>query len=400
MNAVISPSPLIGTVNAPPSKSYAHRLLICAMLAGGGKVCGVELSDDIRATLRCMSSLGSAYTVNDGVITVTSGIDRSIRSAVLDAGESGSTLRFFIPICLALGGDFVFKGKGRLLKRPLDSYRVVCENRGIEFLQTENSLTISGKLDGGCIALEGNASSQFISGMLLASPLMKNKPHIALIGEVESRPYIDITLSVLASYGVLVERRGCVYSLINGSVMPKVSPVEGDWSNAAYLYAYTFCGGNVRVNGLSENTLQGDSVCLKLFNKLAASREMIDVADCPDLFPALAAVAAINNGAEFTNTKRLSLKESDRALAMDRLLRQFGCITERYENGFVIEKSELHAPEKELSGYNDHRIVMALCILASVYGGTITEAEAVNKSFPNFFKVYETLGGKVELYDE
>lgn len=400
MKAVILPSLPCGTVNAPPSKSYAHRMLICALIAGGGKVCGIELSDDIRATLRCMSALGAKYIINGDVVTVLTGIERSINNAALDCGESGSTLRFFIPICLALGGCFVFKGKGRLLGRPLNEYRIICEKRGIGFLLEDETLKISGKLDGGCVAVSGANSSQFISGMLLASPLMRVKLYLAVTGDIESKPYIDLTISELGAHGAVIKQSGNVFCCESQRLRAVSEIVEADWSNAAYLYAYTFCGGNVRVNGLSEPTLQGDSVCLKLFGKLASSCPIIDVADCPDLFPALAAVAALNNGAEFVNTRRLSLKESDRAEAMEKMLNAFGCYVERYENSFVIERSELHAPFHTVDGYNDHRIVMAFCILASVCGGVISGAEAVNKSFPDFFKKFNSLGGKAELYDE
>ncbi|MBQ6043834.1 MAG: 3-phosphoshikimate 1-carboxyvinyltransferase [Clostridia bacterium] len=400
MKAVIFPSLPCGTVSAPPSKSYAHRQLICAMIAGGGKICGIELSDDIRATLRCMSALGAKYTINGDVVTVLSGIDRNIKSAALDCGESGSTLRFFIPICLALGGSFVFKGQGRLLSRPLGEYRELCEKRGVVFEHGDDLLKICGKITGGCVTVNGDKSSQYISGLLLSSPLMDTELYLALTGETESKPYIDLTVSELCAHGALIKKSGDVFCCMNSPLKPLSEIVEGDWSNAAYLYAYTFCGGNVRVNGLSEPTLQGDSVCLKLFGKLASSCPIIDIADCPDLFPALAAVAALNNGAEFVNTRRLSFKESDRAAAMEQILSDFGCYVERYENYFVIERSDLYAPKDPVYGFNDHRIVMAFCILASVLGGTVYGAEAVNKSFPAFFKTFNSLGGKAKLYDE
>ncbi len=399
MKAVVSRSVLCGAVNAPPSKSFAHRHLICAMLSGGGSVCNIELSEDIRATLRCMSALGAKYVINGDTVKVTEGIDKDRFSAKLDCGESGSTLRFFIPICIAIGGEYEFSGTERLLSRPLDAYNEICQKRGIGFDFDGKSLKISGKLKGGCIALNGSQSSQFISGLLMAAPLMDEKPHIALLGGTESKPYVDITVSVLAQHGVHFSNRGNVYSLLNSSVEPVIAVNEGDWSNSAYLYAFTFYGGNVRVGGLEENSIQGDKVCLKLFGKLAAGCPIIDIADCPDLFPALAAVAALNNGAEFVNTRRLKLKESDRATAMAESLRRFGCTVEQYDNNFVVEKSELHAPKNILTGYNDHRIVMALCILASAYGGTIDGCEAVSKSFPRYFEVFRSLGGNAILYE-
>ena len=400
MKAVITPALPCGTIDAPPSKSYAHRHLICAMLAGEGKVCNVDLSDDIRATLRCMSSLGAKYEYDNHVITVTRGISKDLDSACLDVNESGTTLRFFIPICLAKGGRYVFRGAKRLFERPLDPYKDLCERRGIGFELGDGTLSVNGILRGGNIAVNGSQSSQFTGGLLLSSVLMQEQLNLAVTGNIESKPYIDMTIAALKNHGATITRSGNIISVAKGPFLPVTEIVEGDWSNAAYLYAFTFAGGNVKVNGLREDSLQGDKVCLKHFMELMSSSPLIDVADCPDLFPALAAVAALNNGAEFTHTSRLRLKESDRVKAMASVLEAFGAYCEVYDDNFIVERSELTSPTFPLDCFNDHRIVMALTVLMSVHGGTILNADAVNKSFPNYFKVFKSLGGQVELYDD
>lgn len=399
MNAHITPSLPRGTVTAPPSKSYAHRLLICAMLAGGGKVCNIDLSDDIRATLRCMSSLGVRYEYRDRVITVQNGIARGKRDITLDVGESGSTLRFFIPVCLILGGRFVFKGAKRLFERPLGVYAEICEKNGIKFELSEDSLTVQGKLNARHIAVRGDVSSQFVSGLLFASALADEPIHIAVTGKIESAPYIDMTVSSLAYHGITFEKRGCVFTRTGGGAVQRVTAAEGDWSNAAYLLAFNYIGGSVRVTGLDENSLQGDKVCLELFNSLVSGRPVISVADCPDLFPALAAVAALNNGAEFTHTSRLSAKESDRVRAMADTLRAFGIESEIYPDNAVIFSAGPHAPDHALSCFNDHRIVMAQTLIMSVCGGDIAGVQAINKSFPDYFKAFSSLGGNVDFYE-
>ena len=400
MNARITPSLPRGTVTAPPSKSYAHRLLICAMLAGGGKVCNIDLSDDIRATLRCMSSLGVRYEYRDRVITVLNGIAPEKREITLDVGESGSTLRFFIPICLILGGRFVFNGAKRLFERPLGVYEEICGKNGIKFDLSEDSLAVEGRLSARHIAVRGDISSQFVSDLLFASSLADEPVHIAVTGRIESAPYIDMTVSSLAYHGITFEKRGCVFTRRGGSAVQKVTSAEGDWSNAAYLLAFNYIGGSVRVTDLDENSLQGDKVCLELFGSLVSGRPVISVADCPDLFPALAAVAALNNGAEFTHTSRLSAKESDRVRAMADTLRAFGIESEVFPDNAVIFTAEPHAPGRALSCFNDHRIVMAQTLIMSVCGGDIAGVQAINKSFPDYFKTFRSLGGIVDFYED
>ena len=400
MNARITPSLPRGTVTAPPSKSYAHRLLICAMLAGGGKVCNIDLSDDIRATLRCMSSLGVRYEYRDRVITVLNGIAPEKREITLDVGESGSTLRFFIPICLILGGRFVFNGAKRLFERPLGVYEEICGKNGIKFDLSEDSLAVEGRLSARHIAVRGDISSQFVSDLLFASSLADEPVHIAVTGRIESAPYIDMTVSSLAYHGITFEKRGCVFTRRGGSAVQKVTSAEGDWSNAAYLLAFNYIGGSVRVTDLDENSLQGDKVCLELFGSLVSGRPVISVADCPDLFPALAAVAALNNGAEFTHTSRLSAKESDRVRAMADTLRAFGIESEVFPDNAVIFTAEPHAPGRALPCFNDHRIVMAQTLIMSVCGGDIAGVQAINKSFPDYFKTFRSLGGIVDFYED
>ena len=384
MTVTIFPSSPVGSVAAPPSKSMAHRLLLCAGLAIGEKtVHGVAPSEDILATMDCLRALGVKCEFRGGNVTVTGYTPHcGAEGAVLPCRESGSTLRFFLPLCL-FGPPITLTGSPRLLARPLDVYRKVCEKQGIRFEKGETSLLVQGTLTPGEFRLPGDVSSQFVSGLLFALPLLPGDSVIRLRPPVESRNYIDMTMDALRSFGVgtqWLDRETIAVPGRQCYAYRSDVTVEGDWSNAAFFLAL-----GAPVTGLRSDSLQGDRVCAEYFDALRRSPATLDISDCPDLGPALMAFAALHRGGRFTGTRRLRMKESDRGWAMGEELRKFGVETCVEENEISVGCG-LHAPTETLDGHNDHRVVMALSVLCARVGGTIAGAEAVRKSFPDFFE--------------
>lgn len=399
MIATIEKGTAYGRVEAPPSKSVSHRYLICGALSGGSVIENVAFSEDIKATLNCLSALGAEYEI-DGSTVKTGGIspDKAIKSAELFCNESGSTLRFLIPLCLLFGQKITLKGTERLMSRSLAVYKEMCLSQGIEFTEDKESVTVCGKLTAGKYSVRGDVSSQFISGLMFALPLLGSDSIIDITGALESGSYLGMTVKALADFGVRISRTDehTIFIKGNQTYKPRTLRVEGDYSNAAFFEAFNSVGGNVAVAGLKKDTSQGDAVYRKLFGKLVRGCPEIDISDCPDLAPVLMAVAAANNGVKLIGTHRLKIKESDRGAAMAEELAKFGCNTEVWENEITVHPRVLKTPELPLSGHNDHRIVMALSLLCSITGGSIYGAEAVNKSFPDYFRKLSSLGIKVE----
>ena len=398
MDVVIKPCKLRGTVKAPPSKSYAHRALICAALAGGGTVSGIEYSQDVSATLDCSEALGARIEKGENTVKILS------REAVETPGvfscrESGSTLRFFVPVAAALYGSAVFTGTQRLVERGVGIYENLFSQKGIMIEKTDSEIKLCGRLENGAYEMAGNVSSQFATGLLLALPLIPGDSTLKITPPVESRPYIDITLDVLSRYGIEISEKEKNRFFIKGGQKYKETGIEipGDWSNAAALLAFNTAGGNVAVTGLDAGSAQGDRFCVEAFKILENENAVIDVSDCPDLAPVLFAVAAAKHGAVFTGTKRLAIKESDRASSMAQELEKFGVESEIAENSVTIRDCPLKAPAVPLSAHNDHRIVMALSLLACITGGRINGAQAVSKSFPQFFETLQSLGAEVQI---
>ncbi len=400
MRVTIHPAKAAGTLTAPPSKSMAHRLLICAGLSGGESVvCNLAFSKDVEATIACLRALGAEVRL-DGNTAYIKGTDvrRTLGDvAELPCNECGSTLRFFIPLCLLSGEERRLTGTEYLMNRPLSVYEEIARNQGLRFEKTAASLTVQGRLNSGVYEVAGNISSQFISGLMFALPLLDGDSEIRLIPPVESRPYLDLTLSALRDFGVEIAQCGDTYYIKGGQhYAPADLTVEGDYSNAAFLEALNIVGGKVTVEGLREDSLQGDSAYKILFENIKQGKSPIDIADCPDLGPVLFAVAAYCGGAEFTGTRRLRIKESDRADAMRQELAKLGVRVTVGENTVTVHGGTLHAPEEPLSGHGDHRIVMALAVLLTVAGGTIDGAESVSKSYPDFFDRLSDLGVKLQ----
>lgn len=390
----INPSKAKGSITAPPSKSMAHRHMICAALADGrSTINNIDLSEDIKATIDCISQLGCNVKIKDKTVEIQRE-NRISSNPVFRCNESGSTLRFFIPIALVLCNKARFEGSDVLMTRPLSVYEDICREQGIRFERKNGGIEVEGKLRNNDFKVPGNISSQFITGLLFALPLLEGDSSIELTESVESRPYIDMTIQVLGEFGIKVEWQNEKKLSIKGNQKYKgcTSTVEGDFSNAAFLEAFNTIGGEVEVKGLNPNSLQGDKVYQKHFKQLMNGFCTIDISDCPDLGPVLMAVAALHDGARFTGTRRLKIKESDRGSVMCRELSKFGVSTEMAENSITINKCEIKRPEEVVDSHNDHRIAMSMALMLSVTGGRLEGSSAVRKSYPGFFDDIRKLG--------
>ena len=395
MVVTINKSKAFGRVIAPPSKSMAHRYLICAALSPESEIKGVGFSEDIKATLSCLEALGANAEISGNTARI-GGIDiaKGIKNGKLFCNESGSTLRFLIPLCLLFNREITLSGSKRLMERSLSAYEDICAAVGLEFRQTQDSVTVKGRLKAGKYSVRGDVSSQFISGLMFALPLLANDSVIDITGALESGSYLGMTVKALADFGVRISRTDehTIYIKGNQTYKPRVLTVEGDYSNAAFFDVLNALGGNVAVSGLKKDTCQGDAVYKKLFGEIVRGCPEIDISDCPDLGPVLMAAAAANNGAHFTGTHRLKIKESDRGAAMAEELAKFGCKTLIGDNDITVHAGTLKTPELPLNGHNDHRIVMSLAVLCTLTGGKIYGAQAVSKSFPDFFERFSSLG--------
>lgn len=401
MRAVLSPGRAWGEVPAPPSKSYAHRMMICAALANGTSVVrGVAQSEDMRATLDCIAALGARWTLDGETLTVQGVGGKLPAFAHLSCRESGSTLRFLLPLVPAGGGCAVLTGTERLMARGVGVYETLFAEKRLTLQKSSASLCVCGKLSPGVYTLPGDVSSQFVTGLLLALPLLPGRSLVRVLPPVESRPYLDITRQVLGLYGVQIAEpeRDC-FTVSPATYRATDRAVEGDWSNAAALLAFNALGGDIQVTGLCPDSLQGDRACLAFFRALEAPGAKIDISGCPDLGPVLFALAAALHGAVFTGTRRLRIKESDRAAVMAGELAKFGAAVTVEENTVRVLPG-IRPPKEELCAHNDHRIVMALALLASRTGGVIRGAEAIAKSYPGFFDTLRQLHLEVRYETE
>ena len=401
MRVTIVPSVAHGTVTAPPSKSMAHRALICGALTDGSVISNVAYSQDIEATLRCLSALGASVDRREDTVRIGGLNPFAIpQGAVLDCGESGSTLRFLLPLCLLSNQPVVLTGSQRLMERPLDIYEDICREQGLQFVREGNGIKVCGPLRTAEFEVAGNVSSQFITGLLLSLPLLGEDSTLQVTGDFESASYVLLTQNAQASFGIDVPREENRFTIYGGQrydVSDYV--VEGDCSNAAFLDAFNLLGGDVKVFGLSPNTSQGDGVYRHFYQQFEKGKPQFDLADCPDLGPVMFALAAALGGAKFVGTARLRIKESDRVAAMVQELAKFGVSATVEENAVEIHTCALQTPTEVLCGHNDHRIVMALSLLCSKVGGTIDGAQAVAKSYPDYFDVIRSLGIEVKLDD-
>lgn len=401
MRMRFAPARARGTAPAPASKSMSHRLLIAAGMAPGKSVItGMGENEDVLATLDCLRALGCEATLEGDTATVVGRDPKTMTPGILPCRECGSTLRFFLPITLLSPGETTFTGSKRLMERPLDVYETLFEKQNITMTRRDGKIFLSGILKGGDITLRGDVSSQFITGLLFALPILPEGGTLHLLPPVESRSYINLTLSALHDFGIAAEWTDETTLHVPGgqTFQPRSLRVEGDWSNAAFLHAFSAIGGEVEVTNLRTDSLQGDRVCLRHLKALKEGFAEIDLADCPDLGPVLMAVAAMKHGAHFTNTRRLRIKECDRAEAMEAELKKFGISVTVEENDVTVHSAALTTPAALVDGHNDHRIVMAMSLPLSVTGGEVEGAEAVRKSYPEYFSVLKSISLEVEEY--
>lgn len=407
MDIKISPSVLRGNLSIPASKSCAHRAVICAALADGvSTLSGITMSKDIEATISSMTALGASFEINGDIVTVkgiSGGIDGT---AEIDCNESGSTLRFIMPVAAALGVKSVFIGKGRLPQRPIDIYKRELKNHGITFHTEEMPYEISGVLTGGKYEIEGNVSSQFITGLLFALPLAKEDSEIIMTSHLESRPYVDITIDILRRYGIEISETENSF-LIKGNqkYTPYDEHIEGDYSQAAFFFVANALGSDVNILNLKEDSVQGDKAITDIIADTLKNGSVTgykaDCSDIPDLVPILSVLGAYGNmPSTIYNAERLRIKESDRLAACADMLNNLGGNVTVTSDGLEI------MPTNGLNGgtidsYGDHRIVMAAAIAALNCKGDviIKGAEAAEKSYPTFFEDYVKLGGKADVID-
>lgn len=394
MKVTIAPSVAHGTVMAPPSKSMAHRALICGALSKRSTIRNIEYSQDIVATLRCLESMGAVVERSADAVTIGGLNPINIPPyTVLNCEESGSTLRLLLPLCLLANVPVLLTGSKRLLERPLTVYEEICRRQNLTFIRTNTVITVCGRLAAGSYRVNGDISSQFISGLMLALPLLEGDSRVDVIEPFESRPYVKMTQVSQSHFAVALSLEETKISIPGKQeYLSTTYDVEGDYSNAAYLEAFNLLGGDVKVAGLSGETAQGDRVYRDFYRSLKAGVKQYDLSDCPDLGPVLFSLAAVYGGAVFCGIARLRFKESDRIDSIVQELEKFGISTLVEENCVQIQAGELRAPKQPLCTHGDHRVAMALSLLCSVVGGVMEGAEVVAKSFPNYFDVMRTLG--------
>ena len=406
MNIIIQPTLLKGNIVPPPSKSQAHRAVIAAALAGGvSTLSHLAQSQDIAATLGCMNAMGAEVEKTGEHEVRIHGVGHAaLRNAdhlvCFDCGESGSTLRFLIPVALAVVGGGRFTGRGRLMERPQQPYFDLFDKMGITYEQKDGVLTVRGELKAGAYRLPGNVSSQFVTGLLYALPLLEGDSEIMLTTPLESEGYVDMTLEVLEQFGIRVERRGNRFLVSGGQqYQSREMRIECDWSQAAFWYAARALGSPVDVLGMDETSRQGDRCIAACCEELARDGEVtLDVSQCPDLVPALAAMAAVRRGTtRIVNAARLRIKESDRLAAVADVLNKLGAqVTEQPEGLTIVGRHGLSGGVS-VDSHNDHRIAMMAAIAATrcEHPVTVLDAHCVAKSYPNFWEDHETLGGKI-----
>lgn len=408
MDIKITPKKLHGEVTVPPSKSVAHRMIIAAALANGtSTISNLYPSVDILATMDCMRALGARIDFEGGT-AVIEGIKNVPDKAVLDCHESGSTMRFLIPVACALGVKAEFLGSAKLPQRPITPFVEEFPKHGVtfDFSKAESGCTlpcsVSGKLTSGWFEIDGGLSSQFITGLLLALPILDGDSDIVLTSKLNSKPYINITLGVLRDFGCEIAETDRGYHIKgNQRLKPFSGAVEGDYSQSAFFYAANSLGSDLKIDGLNENSSQGDKQIVRICENFAMSNGkpfMIDCSDIPDLVPILTVLACFGKGtSRLTNIARLRFKECDRLGVTADCLNAIGGKVTVHEDSLEIKGVD-KLRGGEIDGHNDHRIPMSMAIAATMCEQPliIRGAECVRKSFPNFFEVYRSLGGEVE----
>lgn len=412
-----------GEITAPPSKSVAHRVILAAALSEGtSHIKNIEYSEDIKATLKAAESFGAKIEQNKDQVTITGTKNPKPINKTIDCNESGSTIRFLIPILAQTGEEITFTGKKRLMERPQQIYREIFQENNLKFHQTEEEIKIKGPLKSGTYTIRGDVSSQFITGLLYALPLAEKSSTIKIIPPFESKSYVNLTIQVLKQFGIKIKWVDNYTLEIQGNQQykPQDVTVEGDWSNAAFPAVLGVLTQDIILKGLKKDTEQGDSAIIKILQQSGAKiteqngtyqfqesqlkSSTIDLSDCPDLGPVLMTFAAFCQGTTtFINAGRLRIKESDRIEAIAQELEKFGITVEQIDKETVkITGKKLKQPDCEINSHNDHRIVMA-CTVGALSAGmkiTIQNSQAVAKSWPSFFEQIEKIGAKIEHHEQ
>lgn len=406
---------LHGDLVARPSKSFAHRYLIAASLSDDESVISnVDFSNDIVATLNCIHAFGKKHfrEFEKHKVLFSNECTKNF-DPTFDCKESGTTLRIFLPIALSKYDKTTFIGSDRLIERGIDIYENIFKY--VTFYKDKYSISTKGTINAGHFELPGNISSQYISGLLYALPLLDGDSEIVITTELESTNYILMTLEVLKNYGVHIEtnltRRGelCepenrrgefhepVYFKIKGNqkFIAHNFSIEGDYSNAAFIDAFNYFGNDINLTGLNPDSLQSDKVYKKYFDVLDKDFSEIDISNCIDLGPILITFAALKYGAKFTGTSRLKIKESDRGNAIAEELRKCGADISVLENEIIVNKKELHSSTTPFNSHNDHRIAMSLSLLSTQFDIEISGSECVSKSYPGYFDDLKSLGATI-----
>ena len=397
MDITIPPHILSGKLQIIPSKSQAHRLLICAAFAVNPTtlICP-ETNQDIEATAGCLNAIGAKIIRTDTGYHIDP-VRRIPKEAVLNCRESGSTLRFLLPIVGALGIDTTFFLSGRLPNRPLSPLWEEMERKGCSLTRpTKETIRCQGKLSSGDYAIDGSVSSQFITGLLFAASLMEGDSTIRITGTMESKPYVDMTQQAMALFGIDTDN----FCIKGGQAYhsPETVAVEGDWSNGAFFLAAKALGSKVNIMGLRTDSMQGDRAVTDILSQMDNSMPAVSAKDIPDLIPILSVVAAAKHGAVFSDIRRLRLKESDRVASTVAMIRNLGGRADADENTLKIYGTGLVGGT--VDAVNDHRIAMSAAIAATVCSNdvTILGAECVKKSYPRFWEEYARLGGNYEQH--
>ncbi len=410
---LIKPSKLKGDVIIPPSKSVSHRAIICASLCDGKNesiIKNVIMSEDIKATIEAMEALGVKINVetdfNDRYKLIVKKEKETVENAIINCNESGSTLRFLIPIALVLADKSEFTGSGRLIERPLDTYYRIFDEQGIAYTNDNGKLPlkVAGNLKSSNFNIEGDISSQFISGLLFSLPLLNGDSKITITSELESKGYVDLTIDMLNKFGVNIVNNNYKEFIVKGNSRYDSTnyEVEADYSQGAFFLVAKALGNDVNSIGLNEDSIQGDKEIVNIINEIKNSNSnelTIDASQIPDLVPILAVLSSLLDGktVNITNAKRLRIKESDRLNAITTQLNLLGADLTELDDGIIIKGKKMLKGGATVNSFNDHRIAMSLAIAATKCEEEIVLEgfEAVKKSYPSFWDDYQTLGGQI-----
>lgn len=405
MNVKLSKSKLKGTLTARPSKSFAHRYLLASALSDNTSIISnVDFSNDIIATLDCIYAYGKKhYREYEKHIVRFSHESTKNFEPTFDCKESGTTLRIFLPIAIQKYEKATFIGTDRLIERGINIYEEIFKY--VRFYKDKYSIKTNGLINAGKYELAGNVSSQYISGLLYALPLLDGDSEITITTKLESKDYVLMTLDVLKNYGIKIDTNinehlddsNNIYFKVSGNqkFIAKDFSVEGDYSNAAFIDAFNYFGNEITLNGLNPLSLQADKVYKEHFEALNKGNAIIDISNCIDLGPILITFASLKHGAKFINTERLKIKESDRGNVIASELRKCGADIKVLDNEIIINKKELHKPDATLYAHNDHRIAMSLSLLSTMFDIEIEDCECVSKSYPGYFNDLKSLGAIV-----